>query len=309
MVIASPCASVKIRLANPNPAGFYVILHVAQPENRQFYEAIYDNRRLTYPLLCWLLCNGGACKMELRELAADRHLAIQGLGRTSANEERLLRFGDCAFDDLELLELTLQLVVGYRAAHMAPKLMSEFGSFSAVFAGSVHRLRKMGLSRHDIAGIRTVRAAAIRFGWDRVDKQQPILASWGALVEYCRVAMAFEVVEQLRILFLDKKSRLIADEVHQTGTVDHSPVYSREVIKRTLELSAMAIILVHNHPSGDPLPSSADVRMTREIADIAASMGITLYDHIIIGRSGCPSSDALAHTGVLINGEFCSSLG
>jgi DNA repair protein RadC len=98
--------------------------------------------------------------------------------------------------------------------------------------------------------------------------------------------MAFESVEQFRILFLDKKNRLIADEVQQTGTVDHTPVYPREVIKRALELSATAVILVHNHPSGDPSPSSADVRMTREIADIAKSLGITLHDHIIVGKSG-----------------------
>lgn len=98
--------------------------------------------------------------------------------------------------------------------------------------------------------------------------------------------MAYETIEQFRILFLDKKNRLIADEVQQTGTVDHTPVYPREVIKRTLELSATALILVHNHPSGDPAPSSADVRMTKEIADIAKPLGITLHDHLIIGKAG-----------------------
>jgi DNA repair protein RadC len=98
--------------------------------------------------------------------------------------------------------------------------------------------------------------------------------------------MAYETIEQLRILFLDKKNRLIADEVQQTGTVDHTPVYPREVIRRSLELSATALILVHNHPSGDPAPSSADIRMTKEIADIAKPLGITLHDHIIVGKSG-----------------------
>jgi DNA repair protein RadC len=116
--------------------------------------------------------------------------------------------------------------------------------------------------------------------------ERPILTSWSALIEYCRATMAYESVEQFRIIFLDKKNRLIADEVQQVGTVDHTPVYPREVIRRTLELSASALILVHNHPAGDPSPSAADVRMTREIAEIAKQMGITLHDHIIIGRAG-----------------------
>ena len=121
----------------------------------------------------------------------------------------------------------------------------------------------------------------------------PILSSWAALIDYCRSQMAFEDIEQFRILFLDKKNRLIADEVQQKGTVDHTPVYPREVIKRTLELSATALILVHNHPSGDPSPSTADVQMTRQINDIAKPLGITVHDHIIIGKSGHVSMKAL----------------
>ena len=112
-------------------------------------------------------------------------------------------------------------------------------------------------------------------------------------MDYCRAAMAFEDVEQLRILFLDKKNRLIADEVQQVGTVDHTPVYPREVIRRSLELSATALILVHNHPSGDPTPSTADIQMTRQIADVAKPLGITLHDHIIIGRAGHASFRSL----------------
>ena len=121
----------------------------------------------------------------------------------------------------------------------------------------------------------------------------PILGSWQALIDYVRTQMAFNDIEQFRILFLDKKNRLVADEVQQVGTVDHTPVYPREVIKRSLELSATAIILVHNHPSGDPSPSSADVQMTRQINDVARPLGITLHDHIIVGRNGHSSLKGL----------------
>ena len=127
----------------------------------------------------------------------------------------------------------------------------------------------------------------------KVQRDQPILSSWTSLIDYCRSAMAFEDIEQFRILFLDKRNRLIADEVQQTGTVDHTPVYPREVIKRALEHSATAIILVHNHPSGDPTPSSADVQMTRQINDIAKPLGIAVHDHVIIGRSGHVSMKGL----------------
>ena len=123
------------------------------------------------------------------------------------------------------------------------------------------------------------------------DKQ--VLASWSAVIDYCHAAMAYEDREQFRILFLDKRNQLIADEVQQTGTVDHTPVYPREVIKRALEHGATAIILVHNHPSGDPSPSSADVQMTRQINDIAKPLNITVHDHIIIGRSGHASLKGL----------------
>ena len=123
--------------------------------------------------------------------------------------------------------------------------------------------------------------------------QRPILASWTAVLDYCRAAMGFEAREQFRILFLDKKNRLIADEVQQRGTVDHTPVYVREVVKRALEHSASAIILVHNHPSGDPTPSRADIDMTRQIVDAAKPLGVTIHDHIIVGRQGHASFKTL----------------
>jgi DNA repair protein RadC len=117
-------------------------------------------------------------------------------------------------------------------------------------------------------------------------KGRQVLTSWSQVIDYCRASMAFETIEQFRILFLDKKNALIADEVQQTGTVDHTPVYPREVVRRALELSATAIILVHNHPSGDPTPSRADIDMTKTIVETARPLGITVHDHIIIGKSG-----------------------
>jgi DNA repair protein RadC len=123
--------------------------------------------------------------------------------------------------------------------------------------------------------------------------KRPVLSSWSAVIDYCRTAMAFAQREEFRILFLDKRNALIADEVQQTGTVDHTPVYPREVVKRALELAATAIILVHNHPSGDPTPSSADIAMTREIAQVAKPLGIALHDHIIVGREGHASFKGL----------------
>jgi DNA repair protein RadC len=123
--------------------------------------------------------------------------------------------------------------------------------------------------------------------------KRPVLSSWSAVIDYCRTAMAFAEKEQFRLLFLDKRNALIADELQQSGTVDHTPVYPREVVKRALELSASALILVHNHPSGDPSPSAADIRMTKEIAEVAKPLGIVIHDHIIVGREGHASLKGL----------------
>lgn len=225
---------------------------------------------------------------ELAEASFTAPAADDHAGHRQRVRERFLRVGGDALEDYELLELALQLVIPRKDTKgLAKALLREFGSFSGVFNASEARLAKIkGLGETSIAHIKVIQAVAARFGRDRIDAEQPILSSWSQLIDYCRSQMAFESIEQFRILFLDKKNRLIADEVQQTGTVDHTPVYPREVIKRSLELSATALILVHNHPSGDPSPSSADVRMTREISDIAKPLGITLHDHIIIGKSG-----------------------
>ena len=210
------------------------------------------------------------------------------LGHRERVRERFNKLGGEAFSDAELLELVLHVCIPRRdTKELAKSLLKRFGSFSAVLAAPPERLAEFaGLGEVTVTHLRVFQAAAQRFGRDRIVADQPILSSWSALIDYCRSAMAFEDIEQFRVLFLDKRNRLIADEVQQTGTVDHTPVYPREVIKRALELSATALILVHNHPSGDPTPSSADVQMTRQIHDIAKPLGISLHDHVIIGKAG-----------------------
>ena len=217
------------------------------------------------------------------EPAADDHA-----GHRQRVRERFLKLGGEALEDYELLELALQLVIPRRDTKaLAKVLLREFGSFSGVFNAEEARLNKVnGLGPTSIAHLKVIQSVAARFGRDRIAFEQPILASWSQLVDYCRAQMAFQPIEQFRVLFLDKKNRLIVDEVQQTGTVDHTPVYPREVIKRALELSATAIILVHNHPSGDPAPSAADIRMTKAIADVGTPLGITLHDHLIVGKTG-----------------------
>jgi DNA repair protein RadC len=217
------------------------------------------------------------------------------LGHRERLRERFRRSGAEGLSDAELLEIVLHVVIPRRdTKELAKALLKRFGSFSGVLAAPAERLAEFdGLGEVTLTNLKVFEAAAQRFARDKVDRKMPILGSWSELIDYCRAAMAFNDVEQFRILFLDKKNRLIADEVQQTGTVDHTPVYPREVIKRALEHGATALILVHNHPSGDPAPSSADVQMTRQISDIARPLNITLHDHIIIGKNGHASLKGL----------------
>lgn len=216
-------------------------------------------------------------------------------GHRDRVRNRLMSLGGEAFTDAEMLEAVLHLAIPRRdTKRLAKVLLSRFGSFAEVLAAPAAQLMAFdGLGDTSVANIKIVVAAAQRYTRGKVTRGSPILSSWSQLLEYCRAVMAFEDIEQFRILFLNKKNRLIADEVQQKGTVDHTPVYTREVIKRTLELSATAIILVHNHPSGDPSPSAADVQMTKEIIAAAAPMGIVVHDHIIIGKDGHASLKAL----------------
>ncbi|WP_116653826.1 RadC family protein [Pelagibacterium sediminicola] len=209
------------------------------------------------------------------------------IGHRERLRERFVTGGGAALQDYELLELLLFRILPRRDTKPVAKAMLErFGSFSEALGAPPHLLEEIdGLGPKAIADLKVILAAAQRIGRDAI-LNKPILGSWGEVIDYCKAQMAYEATEQFRILFLDKKNRLIADEVQQTGTVDHTPVYPREVIKRSLELSATALILVHNHPSGDPAPSSADIQMTRQIADVAKPLGIVVHDHIIIGRSG-----------------------
>src|SRR3954452_14883327 len=169
---------------------------------------------------------------------------------------------------------------------IAKELIRRFGTFAETLAAPPARLMEIdGVGESGVTDLKVVEAAARRLARGAVTKR-PVLSSWSAVIDYCRAAMAFSEKEQFRLLFLDKRNALIADEVQQSGTVDHTPVYPREVVKRALELSASALILVHNRPSGDPTPSSADIKMTRDIVDIAKPLGITVHDHIIVGRDG-----------------------
>jgi DNA repair protein RadC len=175
---------------------------------------------------------------------------------------------------------------------LAKALIKEFGSFAEAISAPPARLAEMdGVGDVVIATLKAVEAAASRLLRGQV-KQRPVLSSWSAVIDYCRSAMAFADKEHFRVLFLDKRNQLIADEEQQVGTVDHAPVYPREVIKRALELSATALVLVHNHPSGDPTPSRADIQMTQAIIETARPLGIAVHDHLIVGKDGHASFKA-----------------
>ena len=207
---------------------------------------------------------------------------------------RFLETGGDTLPDYELLELLLFRSIPQRDVKpLAKDLIQRFGSFAEVLGAPVARLTEVkGIGDGVALDLKIVEAALRRMSKGAIGKR-PVLSSWSAVLDYCRMAMAFAEREQFRILFLDKRNALIADEVQQTGTVDHTPVYPREVVRRALELSATAIILVHNHPSGDPTPSGADVRMTRELVDIAKPLGIAIHDHVIVGRDGHASFKGL----------------
>jgi DNA repair protein RadC len=207
---------------------------------------------------------------------------------------RFREAGADALADYELLELLLFRAIPQKDVKpIAKALLARFGSFAEVISAPPALLAEIGgVKEAAITEFKIVQAAAQRLARGEV-KKRPALSSWSAVIDYCRAAMAYAEKEQFRVLFLDKRNQLIADEVQQTGTVDHTPVYPREVVKRALELSATAVILVHNHPSGDPTPSQADIQMTRSIMDIARPLGIALHDHIIVGKEGHASLKGL----------------
>lgn len=190
-------------------------------------------------------------------------------------------------DQTRLLARLLQLTLGsHKSIIMAPELIREFGSLPALLAGAEALSSFRGIGRATIKSLKLQLELAEKLARERVSCDMTQLHSWTALLDYLNVTMAQLPVEHFRILFLNKKNRLIADEVQNKGTVDHTPIYPREVIRRCLELAATAIIIVHNHPSGDPTPSPSDVRMTKTLANITSALGITLHDHVIVGKSG-----------------------
>ncbi len=208
-------------------------------------------------------------------------------GHRQRLRDRLLAVGGDKMADYELLELLLMQAIPRRDVKpLAKTLIDQFGSFAAVIAGEKAALERVkGMGEGAVAALKLVEAAAIRLAKTEIS-DKPVIGSWNQLLDYCRASMARAAIEQFRVLFLDRKNRLIADEVQQTGTVDHTPVYPREIMKRALELGASAVILVHNHPSGDPTPSRADIEITKEVAKAAQTLGVQLHDHLIVGRSG-----------------------
>ena len=207
---------------------------------------------------------------------------------------RFVNGGADAMPDYELLEMTLFAALPRRDTKpLAKALLARFGSFAEVISAPRARLMEVkGVGMSIADHLKIVEVAAHRLAKTKV-MGRPALSSWSALLDYCTAAMARSQNEEFRVLFLDRKNNLIADEVQNRGTVDHTPVYPREIIKRALELTASAIILVHNHPSGDPTPSKADIAMTREIVTAAKTLSIAVHDHLVIGRSGHASFKSL----------------
>ncbi|MGM0561965.1 MAG: RadC family protein [Pseudomonadota bacterium] len=215
-------------------------------------------------------------------------------GHRQRLRERFLERGSTALADYEILEMLLFAAkTRGDTKPLAKALIREFGSLGGVLNASTEQLQKvpyMGTS--GAATVKVVTEAAQRLAREEAH-ERTVISSWDKLLTYCHLQLAHEKVENFHLLFLDRKNKLIADERQQHGTVDHTPVYPREVVKRALELGASALILVHNHPSGDPTPSQADIEMTKQIRTAAGHLGIEIHDHIIIGRQGHSSFRSL----------------
>lgn len=216
------------------------------------------------------------------------------IGHRARLRTRLRSGGSSALPDYELLEMVLFRVFPRGDTKpLAKRLIAKFGSFAETVSAAPERMKEVdGVGDRVIDELRLIRLAVERLSRGEV-AARPMLSSWSGVLDYLRLAQGFELREQFRILFLDKKNHLIADEVQGRGTVDHTPVCVREVVKRALELSSSAIILVHNHPSGDPTPSKADIDVTKQIVEAGRPLGIAVHDHVIVGRNGHASFRAL----------------
>ena len=215
-------------------------------------------------------------------------------GHRQRLRERLLKDGAGRLADYELLEY---LLFGANARSdtkaLAKQLLQRFGGLPAVFAADPVQLRDVkGLGEAGVALLKAIQGAAVRLARLELE-QRPLLTAWQQVLDYCRIALAHEGSERFHVLYLDRKNHLIADEVQQVGTVDQVTVYPREVVKRALNLGATALILVHNHPSGDPTPSRADVAMTNEVVSAAKPLGIAVHDHVVVARKGVASFRSL----------------
>lgn len=210
----------------------------------------------------------------------------QKTGHRDRLRQRFLKGGPKALADYELLELILFMAIPRKDVKpLAKDLIARFKSFAGVMAASVEELCSVkGVSENTATCLKAIQAASHLMLQEQI-LSKDVISSWQALLDYCNATMAHENIEQFRVIFLDKKNRILADEVQQTGTIDHTPVYPREVIKRALEIHSTAVILIHNHPSGDPKPSQADIEMTNAIIDAGKTIGITVHDHLIIAKN------------------------
>jgi len=215
-------------------------------------------------------------------------------GHRQRLKDRFREGGVRALADYELLELLLYSAIPRRDVKpLAKALITRFGSYAEVISAAPGQLQEIpGIGEAVVTTLKLVEASAHKLAQGKI-MDKPVLSNWQALIDYCQIKMAHRKKEQFRILFLDRKNRLIADEKQQEGTIDHTPVYPREVMKRALELHATAIILVHNHPSGDPTPSRDDVEMTNNIEQAGKQLGVMLHDHLIISKSGQTSLKTL----------------
>ncbi len=231
---------------------------------------------------------------HISDVAASFEHAPHYLEHRQRLRARFLAGGANALADYEMMELVLFAAIPRRDVKpLAKTLIATFGGFAEVLSAPAERLMEIdGVGEAVVAQLKIVEAAALRLAKGKVIGK-PALSSWAALLDYVTAVMGRSMKEEFRVLYLDRKNILIADEVQSQGTVDHTPVYPREIVKRALELSASAIILVHNHPSGDPSPSRADIQMTREVADAAKALRIAVHDHLVVGRGGTASFKSL----------------
>lgn len=215
-------------------------------------------------------------------------------GHRQRLRDRFLKGGPDALPDYEMLELILFAALPRGDTKpLAKRLIDKFGSYASVMSAEPTAIKEVdGAGDSVVAALRTIRDAAIRLSREELIGRS-VLSSWQAVLDYCQAAMSRNTNEEFRLIFLNRKNEVMTDEVQQRGSVDHTPVYPREVVKRALDLGASAIIMVHNHPSGDPTPSQGDIDMTREVQDVAAKLGIRLHDHIVVGRKGTSSFRSL----------------